>query len=465
MATALLMATAAGRSHDRMNASEQKKLLKEFYNAIPLQVPSPSRADIQPMAYVEGIHLTDGRDPLGELRRAIEFRDTAASYLFSGQRGSGKTTELIHLTRSLRDDGHAAYYVDALDYLKETAALGITDLLVAVLGAFSEAYARGLGSDPARSGYWERIKDFLTRTEVQPSEATLKLGDFADLKLALKDNPTFKESLRKISEASLDTFVKGAREFVDGIVQDVRDRGLHPDAKVVLIVDSLEKVRGSGSDADAVFQSLSNVFFGHAHNLGFNTLHVVYCVPPTLPLVAPGIQALYGGIHGLPHIKVEETPRPQPAEAPDANPLRQGARHEPGINLMLSVLDAHFPRWAEVFPPSQLREVAHASGGNLRIFFLIIQRALLKCPGRPLPMTDDSIVQYALRDTRADFQLSKEDRDWLMQVAKSKGPALDGISGLATLARLFDNHLILDYRNGKAWCDVLPLVRELIHPG
>lgn len=460
MCTLSCPAAARLPGHVRMNSYEQRKLLKEFFNAIPLQVPHASGVDPAHAPYVEGIHASEGRDPVGELRQALDFQDAAASYLFSGQRGSGKTTELLRLTRSLREAGHAAFYVDALDYLRETAPLGITDLLVAVLGAFSEAYLARQGADPRHSGSWERFRDFLSRTRVVANETSLKLGGFADLQLALKDNPTFKANLRSSSENSLDTFVKAAREFVDRMVADVRAPGLATDAKVVLVVDSLEKIRGSGNNAATVFQSLSDVFFGNAHNLRFNTLHVVYCVPPTLPLVAPGIQALYGGVHGLSHIKVE-TP---PARPTEANPLRQGTRHEPGIDLMLSVLTAHFPRWTEVFPEARMRDVAHQSGGNLRIFFLIIRRALLKPPGEPLPMRDGLVLEHAVRDTRADYPLSTEDREWLLDVAKTKTPALDRNDGMATLARLFDNHLILDYRNGSAWCDVLPLVRESLHP-
>ncbi|MCM8594189.1 hypothetical protein [Accumulibacter sp.] len=52
-------------------------------------------------------------DPVANLKQYIAWDDeeAGACYLFSGLRGSGKTTELNRLVGELRAEGAAAYYI------------------------------------------------------------------------------------------------------------------------------------------------------------------------------------------------------------------------------------------------------------------------------------------------------------------------------------------------------------------
>ena len=60
------------------------------------------------------------------------------------------------------------------------------------------------------------------------------------------------------------------------------------DRKVVLLVDSVERIRGVGSEAMTVYESVRNLFFGHAEHLRIPLLHVVYTIPPYLSVLAAG---------------------------------------------------------------------------------------------------------------------------------------------------------------------------------
>jgi hypothetical protein len=79
-----------------------------------------------------------------------------------------------------------------------------------------------------------------------------------------------------------------------------------------------------------------------------------------------------------------------------------------------------------------------------------------------LPRANDSLLQSAEDDMRAEMPLSDEDKSWLRKVASTHGMGLDKEENVVALARLFDGHLILDYRNGAPWYDVLPLLRPLL---
>lgn len=429
-----------------MQTPHKDDLLKRFFNSIPLQVPPGGYRQVP---YVPNLHTGNGRDPVEELLTCIEFNDSAASYLFTGYRGTGKTTELLRLTDQLNSRGCVAFYVDMVDFVNETSPLGIEDLLVALLGALSEAYGKRFATHPLAQGYWERFRHFMATTEVEFPEAKIPGIDF---KMALKTNPSFKEGLSKALQTSMDRFVLDCRAFVDSVVAKVQQiEGA--DAKVVLIVDSLEKLRGSGASSAVVFDSINNTFFGNASHLRFNSLHVVYSVPPTLPLIAPGVGALYGSLCSLPQIKVDQRPKPGTAKK---------EWYIPGLDSMVEVISKRFPDWNQVFAPSQLQDLAHASGGNLRIFFHLVRRVLLKAPRVYLPLAGDTLLQQAKDDVRADMQLSEEDRAWLRKVRDSQSAGLDKMENLHILGRLCDNLLILDYRNGELWYDVLPLMCDLL---
>ncbi len=264
--------------------------------------------------------------------------------------------------------------------------------------------------------------------------------------------PSFKDQIKTVLETSLEHFVKDARVFVDEVVEIVRKRESDPARKVVLIADSLEKIRGSGPQAAVIYATIHETFHGNAANLRFNMLHVVFSVPPTLPLIAPGVGTLYsGGLCGLPQVKVETTP---------SKAMTKRERFGTGLAMMVELLTRRFPRWGEVFNREQLNRVAYASGGNIRIFFSLIQRVLLKAPRVELPLKDDNLMGHAENDVRAEMLLTDEDKKWLRRVATTHESGLDRLENLGTLGRLCDNHLILDYRNGEPWYDVLPLIRD-----
>lgn len=450
-----------------MSPQERNALLKAFYNALPLRdttnLANPRDRD----KYVEGLHRSEARDPVEELARSIDFNESAASYLFTGNRGCGKTIELKNLARRLEQEFRCVvFFVDAIDYINDTEPVSVGDLLAVLMGALSEAYDSRYRDNPLKESYWERFRSFL-QSKVEIESATLGTGipslgkdqvAKADIKFALKSNPTFKQHVQAILDRSLEEFVRQTREFADAVVVAVREREARADCKVVLIVDSLEQLRAAGENAPAVYESLVRTFHGNADNLRFNTLHTVYSVPPYLPLLAPGIAGLYsGGFCGLPQVKVYETP-PHLVDRSTGQTASVRQPNNAGLDLMREVVKRRFARWEEVFAAEHLDRPALASGGNLRIFFSLIQRVLVKAANAALPIQGSSILESAENDLRAEMPLSAEDRSWLARVAASNDMGLEKNADLPSLVRLFEHHLILDYRNGVPWFDPLPLV-------
>ncbi|MGH8657193.1 MAG: hypothetical protein ACREV4_01530 [Gammaproteobacteria bacterium] len=107
--------------------------------------------------YADSLHGDGGYDPLQELATQIDFSESAGAYLFTGNRGTGKTTELLRLAEILQNYGCEVFYADLSEYLTLTQRVEVTDFLISVLGALSEKVTTRIGEDPGTPGFFERF--------------------------------------------------------------------------------------------------------------------------------------------------------------------------------------------------------------------------------------------------------------------------------------------------------------------
>src|ERR1035438_9461423 len=153
---------------------------KRLYRSLDDKPLQPGDPMYEPVYAHEGCD-----DPVDEMQRRIKYSDVESVTLFSGFRGAGKTTELLRLRERLEKSGATVLYADALKYIAPATPVEITDLLIILAGAFSDALAE-LHIDIAGEGYWTRLKNTLINTEVGVKELGLKGGADgagADLKL------------------------------------------------------------------------------------------------------------------------------------------------------------------------------------------------------------------------------------------------------------------------------------------
>lgn len=173
--------------------------------------------------------------------------------------------------------------------------IGIVDLLLAMALAAWEATAKELGVDASSGERWHWfVSVFSADVEITGIEL---VSDVVKLKAALKANPTVRERIRQFREARLDVLVSQINEFlVDSAAKIKAKNGWNPEAKMVLIVDSLEHFGGQAAagQPDEVFTSLQCMFNTFATYLRLDGWSVVYSVPPLLHKLAPGIANAFG---------------------------------------------------------------------------------------------------------------------------------------------------------------------------
>ncbi len=423
-----------------------KEFVRDFFRKVTDQPLTPE--DPRYVHVYEDEQLAKA-DPVELMARAIEFTPGESVQLLSGFRGSGKSTELRRLKKRLETSGYLVVLYDIEDYLNTSTPVDISDFLMALAGAFGEEVVKNflLEGDPVQESYWSRFVNFLTKTNVEFSEIGGKLGTEGasiSLKANLKSDPSFKKKLQDHMKGYLGSLEKDVKSFLEECVKKIRKK--YGEAQeVVLLVDSVEHIRGTSINASEVQSSVETLFATHSDKLHLPYLHVIYTVPPYLKVRYPGLGALYapGGVQVIPSIKLKAfdgSPFPAGVEACQKVVTKRGDwEHLLGTRAALDKLIFH-------------------SGGQLRDLLRLIAEVLRRTDAPPVTASkiDDAIAQI-----RTEFlPIADSDAVWLARIARTHEASLDDAIRLPDLARFLDTHLVLCYKNGNEWYDVHPLIRE-----
>lgn len=427
---------------------EDRLFLRDFFRAVgegPLEPDDPRYVPL----YEEPELARD--DPVELLARGIEWTPGGSAQLFSGFRGTGKSTELRRLRRRLREAGFLVVLIDIEDYVNLSVPIDVSDFLMAVAGTFSDALKAPelLGEDASKASYWERLAKFLKRTRIEFEELSFEggvAGTSVALKAALKSDPDFKQRLQERMAGHLGALVQDVGEFLRDVVRRLKER--HGDGKeAVLLIDSLERLRGTSTNAEEVHQSVETLFAGHADKLHLPHLHVVYTVPPYLKVRYPNLGGLFkpGGLLILPAVKVRD---------------EKGAEYRPGFDAIERIVSGR-GKWRRLLGEREaLDRIIRLSGGHLRDLLRLLAEVIRRAGDLPVPA---EVIDAAVDQVRNEFlPIASKDGAWLGRVARTHDPSLEDVAHLPHLARFFDTHMVLCYRNGREWYDVHPLIADVV---
>lgn len=445
---------------------EERQLLKSIFQRLvdePL-VPGTRKHEqlYQPIYAHPGCE-----DPVQLLQTYVEFSDVESLQLFSGFRGSGKTTELFRLQKQLEQEGYVVLYADAVKYINPSEEIDISDLLIVIAGAFSDAmdqWARQL-SEPvnlAHESYWTRLKNYLTDTVAKLEEVNFKfeanspakelVGGIKagiDLKLALKESSSFRRNMQQFMQNRIGELRNTVHKFFEDGVKAVK-QVWGDEKQVVFIFDSLEQLRGSLTNEREVLRSVERVFASHLNLLELPYVHAIYTVPPWLEFVMPGVD-----INTLWAIKLWNNDPQRSRYEPGWEALRQMVLKRLGENACRTVFNCQTTE-----PFTAADDLIAACGGDLRIMLRLLRETLLRA--RSLPISPEAIND-AITSVRGDFMsISVEDARWLAQIGGQRKHGLPDTNSesINRLTRFLDTHFVLYLKNGEKWYDTHPLIRE-----
>lgn len=427
---------------------------KALFRSLDFDHPLNVEDEKDAALYVPDMHVSNGfSSPLDELCGSIDMSDRPGTWLFTGHRGVGKSTELRRLARDLRQKGHLVVVADMENYLNLAEPIDTATLLITLAGALVEGCEgeEQLGKASGLQASWsKRFFDYLTKTEVNIKEFGIDAEVFS-AQVELKEKPALRQKIVQAMEGSIGTFAAEVRQFIKPIAEAWKKKQGNDEARVILILDSLERLRASGANAEVCYQSIRNTFDINAAHLKMEHIDVVYSVPPYLPFLIPSLGSYFGvDVCTLPHVKVFETPK------------NGGDKPEPpipcdkGVNLMVETVLRRYPAVEQLIPREGLVRLALASSGGMRNYFRLLRSVCTKANvGKVIiPLHDQRLLDAAEQNLRNEMPLAEDDKEWLRIVRKTHGTGLKNIDKLHELARLFDSEVILNYRNGHDWCDV-----------
>ena len=438
--------------------ADDRLFLKWIYQNIRDRPLDPGSRFYQP---IYDNPLTD--DPVSLVQSHIEFNEVESIQLFSGFRGSGKTTELFRLREQLRKNGYIVLYSDALDYINPAEPIDVSNLLIALAGAFGEAL-KEQDVDVTGESYWIRLCNWLTKTEVDLNELGFKgewenplkeivggLKTGVDLKLALRTTPTFRQRLQSFLSGRLGELKANVNKFVEDGVKAIRRK--HGEAaKVVFLFDSLEQIRGSLSKEQEVIHSVERLFTDHFRLLALPYIHAVYTVPPWLKFVIPN----FDRIVIVPNVRqwnndVERTKCPAGWNAlRDFIVKRFG---DDGCRRFFGPLNAD-----GVYGGAE--QLIGVCGGHFRDLLLLLRESVLRADSLPVK---EEVFEAAISSVRGNFlPIAIEDARWLDQIGRLRSAALPSTKtdDINRLTRFLDTRFVLYLTNGKEWYDIHPLIRD-----
>ncbi len=436
-----------------MTPEQLKKAVRAFSRALldheqPLDPAIPDEKAL----YVEDIHQHKSHgvnlNPVEQLAEEIDEAAGTRVWLFTGNIGCGKSTELRQLRKLLKQQGHAVLLFDLDDYLNINQPVQIGDFLISLTGGIAESAADAVGEKTLTDlGYWQRLWNFLIKTQVELTEINIG-DDKAGLKLALKNDPVIKSRLQSALAGHVASLHRELSDYLaSSVFSRVREGNQH--RKIVILVDSLEKMRGIGGDGAKVFSSVLDMFSEFHDLLRFENTQIVYSVAPYMLKLRPQLGALYGNA-SIVHLTSLHIFKKRSQSLDD-----QGGM--PGVR---EIVRRRYPDYAALIPDPVLDRVIEYSGGDLRDLFRLL-RLVLSVLDKAESV--EAAFEYAKAQMRRDMTwLSVEELARLRTVHNTHDPVLIQDKDRDLLVQDLELKRVLMYRNGEDWYDIHPLLREKV---
>ncbi|NEO87086.1 MAG: ATP-binding protein [Spirulina sp. SIO3F2] len=417
--------------------------LDEMYNSFtptPLQ-PGDAR-------YVDCRAVRGDEDVVEDLGRTVRRSHDFTQQLYTGYRGSGKTTELLRLKKDLEERGHVVVYFAADEEDLSVQDAQYTDILLActrhLLRELKDANPRPIMA--WLQARWQSLQDVM-QTEVNLEELSLEAGlsEFAKLTAAVRTEPGQRQKIRDRLDPHTETLLQALNTFIE----DAR-RGLPPNKKVVVIADNLDRIvpifRENGRS------NHEEIFLDRAEQLKALACHVVYTVPISLVYShrATDLKDIYGIPQVLPSIMVHQ---------------EQGEPYAPGLAILQQIIRRRLPESLRdnlvpgVFESEAvLQKLCLRSGGYVRDLVQLMQEAITKTDTLPI---DGGAVQRAVDNLRDVYRRAVEEPWWavLRQVRDAKQIDNDNLHRSLLFSRCILEYRYLDVEERKhTWYDVHPVL-------
>lgn len=409
------------------------RTLKEALNLFDPRVPLSGKA--LAAYYVERPDV-----PTHELKAYLEAMDEPVKVLFSGHRGSGKSTELNRLAGLLKGRFFIVHF-SALEILNLTD-LTYVDLILAIAlrllqQATDERILKGRKRGLVGVGMLEDLYRWLTHEIVEeemvsPSREASAEAALNLLALKLEGRVKTESSTRRMvrERAELRLFELVSR--TNRLIEEIRSNARRP---VLVMVEDLDKLS---------FERAMGLFLNHAALLAELRAHILFTFPIALRYAREFLQirSHFSERFIVPNVMVYD---------------RQGQLRPEGYRVMREIVERRVEPY--LIDPEAIDLAVRMSGGIPLTLIQLIQSAILHglAAGQDrisLPQMQSAVVQLQ-NDYRGT--LRPEDYGELLRYHRTRA-FVNNERTREFLASLS----LLEYNDGEPWCDVHPILLPLL---
>jgi hypothetical protein len=374
-----------------------------------------------------------------QIRRSEQ--DTQVKLLFTGHRGSGKTTELLRLQQELEENRFFTIYMDTEELLA-LGSLNYLDVLVTIAPQvqaglqkrdlpLSERLLKNI-SDWFAEHIVEEVKDSERKGSVSTkAKAGSSIPFFGELFAAVtadfKTGSSRRETIRKNLGRELSVFIEKLNLLIGTARQTVQENGF---VDLVLIVDGMEKMHYELHEDG--HSTHSELFVQHAEQLRAPQCHIIYTVPVSLSY-NQNLGADFDEIRVLPMVRTDEA----------------------GIRQLIAVIKQRVDTEKVFATPELLVELAQISGGVVRDLMRLVRMAT----DTDADLISSDEVTYAINTLKKEYDrlIRSSDIEPFRRICKTH--RLQG--GDKEAGRLLNQRLVLEYQNGDRWADIHPVIQKI----
>ncbi len=383
-------------------------------------------------------YVTRPGDPIGELADALQAPFyNPPKFFFSGHRGCGKSTELLHL---MADPKINEKYWPINFSIREEADiidLDFRDVLLAIGGRMYLDYRKAGGNLPDHllkelDGWKGKVEEEIITVRsgrVQGFEVSAGLDAFfANTSLKMKLEPTIRSQIRQV----IDRDITGLLGIINSIAAEItKKEGKLP----LILIDDLDKP--SLKEAKSIFQDRREIMMQPK-------CAIVYTVSSAL-FYSKDFDAIRDKALFLPNVKLHT----HKVQAQYSKEGYDTMRKFVWVRMDTGLIDEQALDLAITY-----------SGGVFREMARVMRTAISTARRRKARQIEIVDVEWAATEIRNEYRriLDKEDLDILRSIHENN--RLEYNERIRPLLQLL---ALLEYRNGENWCDVHPVLRKLLY--
>ena len=389
-----------------------------------------------------------GTDVLGELEQLIEDDDSRdRKTIFAGHRGCGKSTLLAKFGRQCEERDYFVVFFSIANTIEMSDVNHINILFAIAVNLMNKAETEAINIAPSlRQSLldWFAKKTQTVMTEIgAKSEAGFDL--FSIIKNKLRAEASVRNELKREFERNVSDLVAQIN-LIAAAIENATGKQL------LVIIDDLDKLD---------LATVKEVYREHIKALFLPGFRIIYTTPVAAlrdaPLRATMITETDDQIVEMPVAKLFEQAASR-EEAP--KPIAESKQ------TLCEVLSKRID--STLMEPEVAEAIVIKSGGVLRELIRLANKCCRIClrqirrAENPEEMRiTPAIFERAVQDMRLDFEapLGKADYEILQQTYESFEP--EDPKAQAFLDLLHGLH-ILEYRNGRIWYDLHPVVTDLL---